>query len=107
MRTLIGVKMNWGVYAIMAVLVFLIIPGISIVSFIALLLFLHQFLLLFYSIDYVIPIRYLFGTMMCLQFFVGPALAYNGLDQYQFITYKMQVPEEQYFLYAIPAVICR
>ena len=42
---------------------------------------------------------------MCIQFFIGPMLAYNGLDQYQFISYRMKVPEDVYFNYAIPAVL--
>jgi len=43
---------------------------------------------------------------MCLQMFIGPTLAYNGLDKYQRGFLKMQIPEDQYFLYVIPAVIC-
>ena len=42
---------------------------------------------------------------MCLQFFLGPAFAYNGLDPYQVLRYRMQIPESQYFEYAIPAVM--
>lgn len=42
---------------------------------------------------------------MCVQFFLGPTFAYNGLDEYAFINYKMKIPEEQYFAYAIPAVL--
>jgi hypothetical protein len=38
--------------------------------------------------------------------FIGPTLAYNGLDKYQRGFLKMQIPEDQYFLYVIPAVIC-
>jgi len=37
---------------------------------------------------------------------VGPSLAYNGLDQYQYFRYKMQIPEADYFSYVVPAVIC-
>ncbi len=42
---------------------------------------------------------------MCLQMLLGPALAYNGLDQYQFGHFKMQVSESNYFFYVLPAVI--
>jgi len=42
---------------------------------------------------------------MCLQMFIGPALAYNGLDEYQYFMYRMKVPEAEYFSYALPAVI--
>lgn len=66
---------------------------------------LHQVYVLFNSISDVIPVRYIFGAFMCLQFFIGPVLAYNGLDQYQFPGYRMQVSETTYFLYAIPGVL--
>jgi hypothetical protein len=36
---------------------------------------------------------------------LGPTFAYNGLDQYQFIDYKMKISEGDYFAYAIPAVL--
>jgi hypothetical protein len=36
---------------------------------------------------------------------LGPTLAYNGLDEYQDGYYKMQIPEEDYFSYVIPAVL--
>ena len=42
---------------------------------------------------------------MCLQFFVGATLAYNGLDKYQYQFYVMRIPEEEYFSYVIPAVL--
>jgi hypothetical protein len=83
----------------------LLLIGISWTSYFAILLSLHQFILLFNSIGHAIPIRYLLGSFMCLQFFIGPVLAYNGLDEYQYIHYKMRIPESEYFAYAIPAVI--
>jgi hypothetical protein len=43
---------------------------------------------------------------MCVQFLIGPTLAYNGFDSYQYFLYRMQVPETEYFSYAIPAIIC-
>jgi hypothetical protein len=42
---------------------------------------------------------------MCVQFFIGPMFAFNGLDEYQYFMYKMQVSENNYFVYAIPAVL--
>jgi hypothetical protein len=71
----------------------------------ALAISIHQFLLLFFSIGAVIPVRYIAGIFMCLQMLIGPTLAYNGLDQYQFVDYKMKIPEAAYFAYAIPAVL--
>lgn len=88
-----------------AFVIFILFPGISIYSYIAIIITLYQFLLLFSSIGYVIPIRYLFGAFMCLQMLLGPTLAYNGLDKFQVGYYKMQVPEDVYFSYVIPAVI--
>ena len=73
--------------------------------FIAVMLSVYQFMLLFNSIGHIIPTRYLLGSFMCIQFFIGPTLAYNGLDQYQYFMYRMRVPETDYFLYVIPAVI--
>lgn len=83
----------------------LIIPDISIWSFFALAIAGHQFMLLFYSYGYVIPVRYWAGAMACLQYLVGPSFAFSGLDEQMYFKYRMQVPEDVYFAYAIPAVI--
>jgi hypothetical protein len=72
---------------------------------IAIAITLQQFLLLFYSIGTVIPVRYLAGSFMCLQMLLGPAIAYNGADAFQMVQYKMNIPEMEYFLYSLPAVI--
>ena len=95
-------------FSVFAVGIFILIvaPGISFLNFVALMIAAYQFALLFYSFNYVIPIRYLAGSLMCLQFLVGPTFAYMGLDEYQYFKYKMQVPEWDYYSYAIPAVIC-
>jgi hypothetical protein len=74
-------------------------------SLTALAISIHQFLLLFFSIGAVIPIRYIAGTFMCLQMLIGPTFAYNGLDKYQYADYIMRIPEADYFAYAIPAVL--
>ena len=74
-------------------------------SYFAVLLSLHQFFLLFNFISYIIPVRYLLGAFMCVQFFIGPAMAYSGLDQYQYFQYRMKIPEGDYFSYSIPAVL--
>lgn len=101
MNSLVGVNINWTVFSVAACLA-LLIPGINIVSYIAILITLHQFLLLFYAVGYGIPIRYLFGSLMCLQILLGPTLAYN-ID---LVKGQMKIPAEEYFTYAIPAVIC-
>jgi hypothetical protein len=106
MYTLFNVKFNWRAFTLISFLILLFFPGIGIYSLIAILISLYQFILLFNSIGHVVPVRYLLGAFMCLQMFIGPSFAYNGLDEYQFGNYKMQVPQEVYFSYVIPAVIC-
>lgn len=106
MESLFNTKFNWNVFVGIALLILLAFPGLSWYSYFAILLSIHQFLLLFYSINHILPIRYLFGTLMCLQMFIGPVLAYNGVDEYQYFAYKMKVPEAVYFSYVMPAVIC-
>ena len=80
-------------------------PGMSMLSLVAVIISIHQFVLLFNSVGSIMPVRYLFGSFMCLQFFIGPVLAYNGLDEYQYPLYRMLIPESEYFGYALPAVI--
>ena len=105
MNTLFNVKYNPNLLLGIALLIFLLFPELKWYSFIALIITLHQFFLLFYSIGHIIPIRYLFGSLMCLQLFLGPVLAYNGMDQFQTGNSKMQIPESEYFLYVLPAVV--
>lgn len=106
MKSLIKANFDWGVYLVASLAIRLIFFDMSWLSYFAILIALHQFLLLFYAIGYVIPVRNLAGALMCTQMLVGPAFAYNGMDQYQRGYFKMQIPEGDYFLYAIPAVIC-
>ena len=106
MNSLFNVRFNWSLFAVVAILIFLIFPQLSWYSYFALVITWHQFLILFYSIGYVIPIRYLFGAFMCLYMLLGPVLAYNGLDEYQNAKERMQFSESEYFSYVIPAVIC-
>ena len=104
MESLFFTKFNWSVFFGIAIFILIFFPDLSWYSYFALLISLHQFFLLFYSIDHVLPVRYLLGTFMCLQMFIGPVLAYNGLDRFQFVIYQMKVPEAIYFSYVIPAV---
>ncbi|MDQ2719758.1 MAG: hypothetical protein M3Z26_08375 [Bacteroidota bacterium] len=106
MNSLFKAKFDWGVYLVAAIAVRILFFDITWFSYAAILIALYQFLLFFYSIGYVIPLRYLAGSLMCLQMLIGPALAYNGLDQYQRGYLKMQIPEFEYFSYAIPAMVC-
>jgi hypothetical protein len=43
--------------------------------------------------------------MYALQFLLGPALAYNGMDYYTLDIYKMKVNSETYFTYVVPVFI--
>jgi hypothetical protein len=105
--SLVSVKINWGGFALFMILLYLFFPDLSWYSFLAIIISTHQFLLLFYSIGYVIPIRYLFGFLMCLQMFLGPVFAYNGLDKFQYAQESMQVTQSVYFGYVLPLKDCR
>ena len=104
--SLFKVRINWFVFLSLAIILFVLFPSLSWYAYFALLIFIHQVFLLFYSLDTVIPIRYLFGTLMGIQMFLGPTLAYNGLDKFQYAYYTMKVPESRYFEYVLPAIIC-
>jgi len=105
LKSLFNTSFNWPLFLGAAIVIRLLLIGISWTSYFAIIFSLYQFILLFNSIGHVIPIRYLLGAFMCVQFFIGPVLAYNGLDEYQYVHYKMRISESQYFAYAIPAVI--
>lgn len=106
MKTLFPKSYNWMVLFTTGLIIKLVFPDLSVLSLLALLISLYQFTLLFDSIGHIIPTRHLLGSFMCIQFFVGPTLVYNGLEKYQYFMYTMRIPEEQYFLYVIPAVAC-
>lgn len=104
MQSLFNTRFNWKFFSITIVLIMLIFPTLDWFMYIAIAISLHQLMLLFESIGSIIPIRYLFGSFMCLQLFLGPTFAYCGLDDYQRGFLKMQIPAGDYFLYTIPAV---
>lgn len=105
MKSLFGVSLNWPFLIIFFLLIRVFFSEIGWYSYFAIIFSIYQFVLLFSAIGISIPIRYLLGTFMCLQFFIGPSLAYSGLDSYQYFMYQMQIPEAVYFSYAIPAVL--
>lgn len=105
MKTLFPAHVNWKIFFILVILTKVLFYDISLLSYCAIILSLYQFTLLFAGLGNIMPIRYLFGAFMCLQFCIGPVLVYNGLDKYQFAAYRMRVPEADYFNYALPAVI--
>jgi len=99
------VPIDWRIFFGIVLFTKLFFPEISLYSFFALMIAAYQFMLLFYSIGFILPVRYLAGSLMCVQMLVGPAFAYNGLDEYQLGFLKMQVDEVVYFSYVIPATI--
>lgn len=105
MKTLFPDKFNWSGYLLLCLFVRLVFLNISWYSFFAGISSIYIIFLLFDSIGSIIPTRYLLSAFMCVQFFVGPILAYNGLDEYQYFMYKMRIPESEYFSYTIPAVL--
>jgi hypothetical protein len=105
LKSLFNVKFNWLMYLLAGVVIRLVFIDISWYSYSAVMITIYQFLLLFNAIGHVIPVRYLLGSFMCVQFFVGATFAYNGLDQYQYQFYVMRIPESEYFSYVIPAVL--
>lgn len=99
------VPIDWRIYFAIVIFTKLFFPDLSLYSYLAFMISAYQFMLLFYSIGFILPVRYLAGSLMCVQMLVGPALAYNGLDEYQLGFLKMQVDESTYFSYVIPATI--
>jgi hypothetical protein len=60
--------------------------------------------LLIHSNDY-LPIMEMFFSLFSLQFLFGPALSYNGFDEYTIASYRMKINSETYFQYTIPMFI--
>src|SRR5665213_3405373 len=92
------------IFILIALFIRVTFIDLSALAYIAILVSFYQFNLLFNSIGYIIPTRHLLGSFMCVQFFVGPVLIYNGLEKYQYFMYWMRIPEAQYFQYVLPAV---
>jgi hypothetical protein len=105
LNSLFKAKIDWGIYLIVAILIRISFFDMSWLCYIAILITLHQFFLFFYALGYMIPVRFLAGAFMCMQMLLGPAMAYSGLDAYQRPESQMQIPQFDYFMYAIPAVL--
>ena len=98
-------QVNMQFFILFCVLFRTLFFSITWYTYIALIISFYQFFLLFLTIGTFIPIRSLSGLFMCVQMLVGPSFAYNGMDVFQEGYYKMQIPEAEYFNYAIPAVL--
>jgi len=105
LRTLFPANYNWGFFLLAALFIRVMFVDMSTLTYVAALISIYQFSLLFNSIGYIIPTRHLLGSFMCLQFLVGSLFAYNGIDQYQYFRYQMRIPEADYYFYVMPAVI--
>jgi hypothetical protein len=105
LKTLFPSNYNWGVFILFAFIIRAVFIDMSLLSFIAVLISIYEFSLLFRSISHIVPTRFLLGSFMCVQFFIGPVLSYNGLGEYQYHRYRMIIPESDYFSYVIPAVV--
>ncbi|MDB5280371.1 MAG: hypothetical protein JWR61_5326 [Ferruginibacter sp.] len=106
MESLFNNNFKWFFYLGLIFIIRVLWVDLSWLSYFALCITLYQFLLLFFAMGSVLPLRYLTGALMCLQMLLGPTFAYNGLDAYQSFSYKMKIPETDYFTYVLPAVIC-
>lgn len=96
---------NWKIFISLFLLLYLLLPELPVLQIVAILLFISQLFLLFEGIGSRIPIREIFGTLFCLQFLIGPMIAYHFGDQYVIDVYKMRVPPEEYYSFLIPATI--
>ena len=105
LQTLFPKSFNWFVYFITITLYKFVFINMSWASYLVSIFSIYQFALLFDQIGKTIPTRHLLSCFMCVQFFIGPMFAYNGLDEYQYFMYKMRIPEWEYFSYAIPAIL--
>jgi hypothetical protein len=96
---------NWKIIIPLFLLLFLLFPGLPILQIVAILLFVSQILVLFEGIGSRMPIREIFGTLFCLQFLIGPMIAYYFGDQYVIDIYKMRVSQEEYYSFLIPTTV--
>ena len=74
----------------------------SVYSYLGILLFLYVALDFFRSLSKSIPVKQLMVLIALLQWVIAPLLSYHYFTDSQF--YGMQVPEEQYMGYTVPAV---
>ncbi|MDQ3846998.1 MAG: hypothetical protein M3342_23735 [Bacteroidota bacterium] len=72
----------------------------------AVIIFIHQFLSLYFKLGKAIPIRNLIGTMFSLNYLFSPVLMFSWLDAYvDYDEFQMRGDPETYFAYAIPAIL--
>lgn len=86
-----------------AVSLFILMPGLPYWQILGATLFASQVLALLDGLGDRIPVRAIFGTLFCLQFLIGPMIAYNFGDAYVIEIYQMRVPQEEYYSYVLPA----
>jgi hypothetical protein len=87
-------------------ILFLIFFGLDIYYQIALAIFLYQFLSMLFKIGDSFPIRNLIGTVYSINYLLSPVLMYSWLNDYTIVWYRMKGTADDYFGYAIPAMLC-
>lgn len=97
-------KLNYF-FACIASISFYSFFNYEVLSAVAIGIFTYWLSSLFIRVNYSLPIKELFLTMYALQFLFGPAMAYNGMDEYTNQTNRMKVSSEDYFIFIIPVYI--
>src|SRR5690606_32673542 len=68
-------------------------------------IFFHQFISFYFNLNEKIPLRNLAGMMFTLNYLFGPALMFHWLNPFVEDNYSMRGNAEDYFTYAIPAML--
>lgn len=68
-------------------------------------IFFHQFISFYFNLNEKIPLRNLAGMMFTLNYLFGPALMFHWLNPFVEDNYSMRGTPEEYFIYAIPAMV--
>ena len=68
-------------------------------------IFFHQFISFYFNLNERIPLRNLAGMMFTLNYLFGPALMFHWLNPFVEDNYSMRGNAEDYFTYAIPAML--
>ncbi len=99
-------KTNYIIFLFFLCVVIKFTSNLDNLEIISILLFVYQLLLLINQIGQIVPVRTMAGLLFCLQFLVGPILAYNFSDNYINEIYTMRIDKSIYFSYALPSAIC-
>lgn len=92
-------------YYFILIVVFILFQelGFSIYSILSIVIFTNYLVQLFIKSNERIAFRELALLLFSLNYLLSPALMYSGLDEFQ--SYKMVIPETEYFSLALPAIL--